>query len=401
MRGVLEELGYADALIAREVNGGLQLIDGHLRAETTPDTEVPVLVVDLDQAEADMLLATLDPLAAMAQADKENLDAVLRSVDTGNEAIQEMLSDLAKENKLYDTEEVEEDEAPEPPEEAATNPGDLWLLGEHRLLCGDSTKEEDVARLMNGEKAALFAMNGEKAALFATDPPYLVDYDGLNHPQSYLKTREKGPRAGTGQPLGNRDWSPTYGEVKWDTDKDIVGFYETYCRAAIQCAIKPNAAWYCWHASRHQAKLEQAWVSVGAFHHQQILWVKTRAVLTRSVYLWQHEPCMFGWIKGNKPAIRKNYPEGEHPTTVWQIASKEVETDEHPTSKPIKVFSIPIRMHTERGDVCYEPFSGSGSQLIAAEQLNRRCFGLEIEPRYCDVIVQRWEALTGQKARLA
>jgi ParB-like chromosome segregation protein Spo0J len=220
MRGVLEELGYADALIAREVNGGLQLIDGHLRAETTPDTEVPVLVVDLDQAEADMLLATLDPLAAMAQADKENLDAVLRSVDTGNEAIQEMLSDLAKENKLYDTEEVEEDEAPEPPEEAATNPGDLWLLGEHRLLCGDSTKEEDVARLMNGEKAALFART------LLT----LWTMMGLTTRSLILKREKKGRGLAPGNHLGTETGlqhtgklSGTQIKILWVSMRRIVG----------------------------------------------------------------------------------------------------------------------------------------------------------------------------------
>ena len=156
---------------------------------------------------------------------------------------------------------------PEPPRNPASRTGDLWILGDHRLLCGDSTSAEDVRRLMNGERAVLFA----------TDPPYLVDYDGSNHP-----TR-------------NKDWSPSYG-VTWDDSSQGAELYDGFIAAAIAEAITEDAAWYCWHASRRQAMLEACWEKAGAFVHQQIIWVKDRGVLTRSHYLWKHEPCFMGWV---------------------------------------------------------------------------------------------------------
>jgi DNA modification methylase len=144
--------------------------------------------------------------------------------------------------------------------------------------------------------------------------------------------------------------------------------------------------------------LEAVWVKFGAFVHQQIVWAKDRGILTRSWYLWSHERCFFGWIKGNKPQrVSDDYPQ-----TVWQIPTiKPGEKTDHPTSKPVEVFAIPMRQHTKPGDVCYEPFSGSGSQIIAAEQLNRNCYAMEIEPVYVDVAAARWEKFTGKKAVLA
>lgn len=254
-------------------------------------------------------------------------------------------------------------------------PGDLFALGHHRLLCGDSTDADQVARLMDGQRALLFA----------TDPPYLVDYDGQNHPQKWGDS-----------PTKNKNWSGTYRE--WDASTQGVEFYEHFVKVAIEVAIDPRAAWYCWHASRRQAMLEQVWEKAGAFVHQQLIWVKTRPVLTRSVYLWQHEPCFFGWTKSKKPFVRKGFEDG-HPTTVWAIPSSEVESKDHPTSKPTRCFTLPMQLHTQPGDVCFEPFSGSGSQIIAAEQTQRRCFALEIEPVFIQVAIDRWEAFTGQKAQ--
>jgi hypothetical protein len=150
LRGVLAEVGIADALLVRETPAVLQLIDGHLRADTSPDTLWPCLILDVDDAEADKLLATVDPLAAMAETDAAKLDALLHEIDTGSEALQEMLAELAKESGLYKTPEIVEDEVPEPPADPVTKPGDLWLLGEHRLLCGDSTNAEDMRRVLDG-----------------------------------------------------------------------------------------------------------------------------------------------------------------------------------------------------------------------------------------------------------
>ena len=267
-----------------------------------------------------------------------------------------------------------DDEVPEPPVQPVSRPGDLWLLGNHRLLCGDSTRPEDVQRLMNGERASLFA----------TDPPYLVDYDGTNHPGA--------DQHGT----KNKDWGDSYG-VTWDDADQGPDLYRGFIRAAIDHAIQPNAAWYCWHASRRQAMLEAVWVELGAFVHQQIIWVKNRAVLTRSFYLWKHEPCLMGWLKGNKPErVSEDYL-----SSVWTIDTPDGEDrPDHPTPKPLDCFAIPMRQHVARGGLCYEPFSGSGSQIMAGEQTGRRVFAIEISPQYVDVAVKRWQAATGQDAVL-
>lgn len=232
----------------------------------------------------------------------------------------------------------------------------------HRLMCGDSTCAGDVERLMEDERAVLFA----------TDPPYLVDYDGTNHPHKW------------NVPDKNKDWSDDYND--WDSSEQGEALYEGFISVALQLAIIKDAAWYCWHASKNQAMLERIWEKYGAFVHQQIIWAKDRPILTRSWYMWQHEPCFFGWVRGNKPKRTAS----DYPPTVWQVPTVAPgEPTDHPTSKPIELFAIPIRQHTFRGDLCYEPFSGSGSQFVAAEQLGRLVRGMEKNPRFVAVSLQR------------
>lgn len=257
---------------------------------------------------------------------------------------------------------------PEPPRNPVSRTGDLWLLGDHRLLCGDSTNHDDVRRLMNGERAVLFA----------TDPPYLVDYDGSNHP-----TR-------------NKDWSASYGTT-WDDSSQGAELYDGFISAAVAEAITEDAAWYCWHASRRQAMLEACWEKAGAFVHQQIIWVKDRGVLTRSHYLWKHEPCFMGWRRPNRPP---KVADETLPST-WEMPSfAKEERPDHPTPKPLDAFGIPMRQHVARGGLCYEPFSGSGSQIMAGEANDRRVFAMEISGAYVDVAVERWQAETGREAVL-
>lgn len=272
---------------------------------------------------------------------------------------------------------VVQDEIPKPTEAAAavSRAGELWQLGSHRLLVGDCTVEADVLRVMDGQRAALVA----------TDPPYLVGYDGTNHPQSFTGGE-------------NRDWSDTYG-TSWDDNDPKSPLYRLFIELGVKHAGAPDAAWYIWHASRRQAMLEEAMQSAGLLVHCQIIWAKNRPVLTRTWYMWQHEPCLMGWVQGNKPPKRG----GESQSTVWNIDTipNGEERPEHPTPKPLEVYAIPIQQHTLPGELLYEPFAGSGTAIIAAEQLGRRCCSIEKQPVYVDVCIRRWQKLTGQAARLA
>ena len=364
----------------------MKIIGGHQRVEVLRRQGIdiiPVVFVDLDEQDEKALNLALNNPHICGEFDLDRLEPLLREIEEIDESLYDdlrldMLSlEMLGEPDVPEFEGLTEpDDVPEPPVTPVTQPGDLWILGDHRLLCGDSGKAEDVIRLMDGNRAVLFA----------TDPPYLVDYDGGNHPNSKAGWQKDGAAA--------QDRGEVYG-LTWDASAQGVELYENFIREAIAHAITDHAAWYCWHASRRQAMLESVWEKFGAFVHQQIVWAKDRGVLGRSWYLWQHELCFFGWIKGNKPVRRS----GDYPSTVWEMPTvKAFEATEHPTSKPVELFAIPMRQHTKGQDICYEPFSGSGSQIIAAEQLGRRCYAMEIEPVYVDVAVTRWEQFTGRKA---
>lgn len=393
LRALLREIGHAHAFVARELpDGRLMLIDGHLRAELTPDAEVSVLVLDVNEQEADKLLLTLDPLAAMAEADAERIKALLQTVQNSSPAVELLLRRTAGDEIWRTIHPQSEpppriDQAAELQKKWGTQSGQFWRIGDHRLLCGDSTKADDVARLMGTERAVLFA----------SDPPYSVGYTGRAHPQSWGKA---------GGSERNEDSSDSHlagtsADVR-NSEEVGLALHRGFIGVAVKHAITRDAAWYCWHASRRHSMVERVWSEFGAFVHQQIIWVKTRAVLTHSVYLWQHEPCLFGWIRGERPKLLRaqvGQIAGEFPSTVWTIASSEVETDAHPTSKPCKLFGLAMEMHTTRGDLCYEPFGGSGSQLVAAEQLRRRCYAIEKSAAFAAVVLERMAAL-GLKPQL-
>ena len=286
-----------------------------------------------------------------------------------------------------ETKNAGDDDVPDPPPVPVSRTGDLWILDSgkgagHRLLCGDSTKAEDVARVMGGEKAALMA----------TDPPYLVDYNGANHPSKHHARQRAAKQTAKG--------TSSTGNVSWDAYHDpaaSVEFYAAFLRTALDY-LADDAAIYQWHATRRQALVEQAWVANGLLIHQTIIWAKTRGVLTHSHYLWAHEPAFYGWREGHQPP-KERRPETTA-TTVWQIGSAGESDGIHPTQKPVEIFARPIGYHTRLAEVCYEPFSGSGSQIIAGENLGRRVYALEIAPQYVDVAVIRWEKATGKHAIL-
>ncbi len=269
------------------------------------------------------------------------------------------------------TGETAPDAVPEVPEDPVTRPGDLWVLGEHRLLCGDSTNPEHVARVMDGATGAL--MN--------TDPPYGVDYAAVKNGI---------PRSGF------RDIQARGGDIENDDLVDgaaLQAFLESAIRAAVPHLID-RAAFYLWHPMLTQGTFFAAAAAADILIHRQIIWVKPHLVLTRSgMYHWKHELCFYGWRRGMKPAWHGS--KGQ--TSVWEVDYDGGERN-HPTQKPTALFETPILNHTLAGETVYEPFGGSGSQIIAAEKTGRRCCAIEIAPKYCDVIVRRWEEFTGRKA---
>jgi len=244
--------------------------------------------------------------------------------------------------------------------------GQLWAIGGHRLLCGDSTDPADVARLMGDERASLCS----------TDPPYLVDYDAQNHPQSQ-------ERHSAGVTSTNKRWDEYRGP------ECSVEFFAKWLSVAIEHALSDRVAFYQWHASKRQSLVEQAWIQNDMLVHQQIIWFKTRPVLTRSHFMWQHEPCFYGWRNGKQPEMRPEVS-GEN-TTVWQVAGEQEGL--HPTQKPLELFLRPMRYHTAPGAIVYEPFSGSGTQHVAAAKFNRRCYGMEQEPKFCAAVLERLSGL--------
>jgi len=239
-------------------------------------------------------------------------------------------------------------------------------------------------------------MAGSKADLFATDPPYCVDYTGTNRP---------GVR---------KNWSEQFREIEIDDPKK---FMKDYLSVGLN-AIKKKVAIYLWHADRRRALVDEVCADLKILIHQQIIWVKPCVVFGFSFYPWRHEPCLLMWKRGDMPPFKSKskligtvWPVGynktgdpttpEYYTDVWELDydGKKRRTGEHPTIKPVEVFAIPMRVHTSTGAICYEPFCGSGSQIIAAEKLDRRCFAMEIEPVFVDVAVERWERWTGTKAK--
>lgn len=258
-----------------------------------------------------------------------------------------------------DEAELDEDSVEERPEHPSSQPGDLWLLGEHRLLCGDSTNGDDVRRLLGG--ATPFLM--------VTDPPYGVNYDP-----------EWRNRAGISE-------TKRTGTVSNDDRVDWTAAYELF----------PGTVAYVWHAGRYAAEFAEHLQSCGLEIRSQIVWRKPRFAISRGHYHWQHEPCWYAVREGKS----SKWCGDRSQSTVWDIEPcADDEATRHGTQKPVECMGRPIRNHGTREDAVYDPFVGSGSTLIAAERLKRRCFAMELAPGYVDVVVRRWEKAAGEQATL-
>jgi DNA modification methylase len=379
----IREFGWTNPVLIDEAGG---IIAGHGRvmaAQQMGMDQVPCIrLAHLTDTQRRAYVLADNRLALNAGWDEELLAAELQALDVdgydmgltgfGSAEIDRLLAGL--EPALDpDTEADREDATPPIRPQAITQPGDLWLLGDHRLLCGDSTEAADVARLVSGRRAALMA----------TDPPYGV---------SHVATKHGIPRSGF------QDMEDRWEHIANDglQDKALQDFLERVFRAAVGHALTDNAAWYLWHAHLTQGFFAAAAAAAAdVLLHRQIIWVKPSMVLTRSgMYHWRHEPCFYGWRRGHMPPWYGDKSQ----TSVWAVG-RDRDTV-HPTQKPVALWAAPIANHTRRGECIYEPFAGSGSQLIAAEKAARTCLAIELSPHYCDAIVRRWQDYAGRAATL-
>lgn len=266
--------------------------------------------------------------------------------------------------------EVIEDEVPETVE-TRCKLGDIWQLGEHRLMCGDSTKVDDVEKLMNGEKADMVL----------TDPPYNVNI---------------GQGGGSICSMRIQNHRTDGATIKNDNMADN-DFYN-FLLEVFKCLIiftKPGGAFYIWHADTQGLNFRLALKDAGLTVRQCLIWNKSQLVMGRQDYQWKHEPCLYGWVDGSS---HKFYNDRKQ-TTVIDF-DRPQKSPEHPTMKPVGLFDYQIKNNTKGSDIVLDLFGGSGTTMIACEQNGRKARLMELDPHYCDVIIQRWENITGKKAEL-
>lgn len=257
------------------------------------------------------------------------------------------------------------DDIPDPPAEPKSKLGDLYQLGRHRLMCGDSTKREDVERLMDGERADMVF----------TDPPYGVSYANKN---TFLNEIDKG------------NCNQKKIENDHQSEKDIQIFWKKSFEIIRDILADVNS--YYITGPQIQGMMMMMMQDAGLPYRHVIIWVKNNHVLGRCDYNYKHEPIFFGWTK-----THKFYGKGSFQTSVWEV-DKPLKNDLHPTMKPIALMENALLNSSETGQICFDPFGGSGSTLIACEKTVRQCRMIELDPIYCDVIIARWEKYTEKKA---
>ena len=371
LRGLLAEVGYADALLGRELpDGRVQIIDGHLRAETTPNVMAPVLILDVTEAEAEKILLTLDPLAAMADADSERIRALLETVRTDSAAVGALIERVAGQDgthalnlpgRVLDPD-AQIDRAAELQKKWGTAPGQLWQIGLHRLVCTDCRDRENVLRLWDEHKRLI--------RMIWTDPPYGIDY--VKTKNDALRHLHKGTT------------------VKTDIANDSLSPEETHelFRMALEIAVEraeKGAACYATVASGPSlVGFIQAFEAAGFSFKHHLVWVKQQLVIGRCDYHYRHEPILYGWLE-NGPHY---FSVDRTHDTVFEI-DKPATSVFHSTTKPIALIAEMVANSSLAGELVYDPFCGSGSTLLAAHQLGRVGYGVEIDPKYIAVALER------------
>ena len=356
----IQEFGYCEPII---VNSDMTIIGGHQRVTVLKDlgySEIDCIVIDIDKTKERALNIALNKITGewnkelladlIAELQDSDFDVTFTGFDPPE--IEQLM------NSVHDKEIVEDefDIEAQLQQPTVTREGDLWLLGEHRLVCGDSTLPETYDLLMAGRKANLVV----------TDPPYNVDYEG------------------------------SAGKIK--NDKMAEEQFEKFLFAAyvnMEQNMMDDASIYVFHSDSHGLAFRRAFEEAGFYLSGCCIWKKNSLVLGRSPYQWLHEPVLFGWKKGG----RHQWYADRKQTTVWEY-DKPKKNDLHPTMKPVNLIAYPIKNSSMSNCIVLDPFGGSGSTLIAADQLKRICYTVELDPKYADVIVNRYLAQVGSDEQI-
>ncbi len=363
IKNSIVKFGFVSPLV---INKDMTVIGGHQRLKVLKDlgiTEVECIVVDLDKTNEKALNIALNKI--QGDWDEDKLEALLQELKleefdmnlTGFDfdEVDEILNDIngTKEDNF------DVDSAYEEIEEPITKPGDIWILGNHRLMCGDSTHKDDIMRLMNNQDADMLL----------TDPPYNVDYVGKTAEALKIKN-------------DNMDDNQFYEFLK----KVFENMY---------IVTKEGASIYVFHADTEGINFRKAFKDVGFKLAECLIWKKDCFVMGRQDYQWQHEPVLYGWKEG-----KAHYFINDRTQSTILEFDRPKQSTLHPTMKPIDLIAKLIKNSSKENDIILDLFGGSGSTTIAAEQLNRKCYTMELDPKYCDVIVKRWETMTNREAIL-
>ncbi len=351
----IQEFGYCEPVLVKR---DMTILGGHQRVTVLQDIgydEIDCIVIEIDKTKERALNIALNKitgewnkeLLADLIADLQDSDFDVTFTGFDPPEIEQLM------NSVHDKDIVEDDFDIDAQLEKPTisKEGDLWLLGEHRLVCGDSTLPETYDLLMDGKKANLVV----------TDPPYNVDYQG------------------------------SAGKIK--NDKMAEEQFEKFLFAAfvnMEQSMMDDASIYVFHSDSHGLAFRRAFEDAGFYLSGCCIWKKNSLVLGRSPYQWLHEPVLFGWKKGGK----HNWYAGRKETTVWEY-DKPKKNDLHPTMKPVNLIAYPIKNSSMSNCIVLDPFGGSGSTLIASDQLKRICYTVELDPKFVDVIVHRYAEVTG------
>jgi DNA modification methylase len=423
LAGVLDQIGWVGQVLVNQRTG--HVVDGHLRvalAISRGEPSVPVLYVDLSPDEEQLVLASLDPLAAMATTDEAKLRELLAEVSVDSEALRAMLAALAPAEPKSGL--TDPDDVPEPPDEPVTKPGDLWLLGEHRLLCGDAGSTADLDRLLDCAQVSLLA----------TDPPYNVKVEprsnnaiaaglssftaqgrkgtaveamdaagmhhagfdvargksGIRHHQKLDLERHPEKAQATHRKLRAKD-RPLANDFL--SDADFSALLSAWFGNAAR-VMRPGASFYVWGGYANLANYPAPLREAGLYFSQAIIWDKEHPVLTRKDFMGAHELAFYGWKEG---AAHRFFGPPNVPD-LWHVKKVNPASMVHLTEKPVELSRLAIEYSSLPGEAVLDLFAGSGSTLIATEQTGRRGFAMESDPLYCDVIVARFEAFSGTKA---